>query len=661
MKLLSQYINACVQLLALMVLLHSPVATMGGPIDIVKKMIDAPIDDIQWADDENIFVLTDKKTLFRSQDKGRSWQNQARTLSAAAKGFSESEVEAIYTSPVNPAYVLFVGKGANSWVTTNMGNDYTYISKSLQDIRLHPTRASWILASSMSPGCERPSKTSHCFKGLLLSKDFGRTWKGINEYVVQFDWSPVFGKKDSNGHHSSDEIVYATVHKTKNGNQKFGFWSKDISFYKTTDFFASSDNTVVEFGNRFLFGEHNYLFVAAVNPQKENEVLLQISRDNVTHIDFQPAILPVSLSEHSYTILDTSEGSVFLHVNHQSFSGNAYAGHVYVSDWTGVVYSLSLPYNHRLNDGKCDFEKVEGIEGIYMANFIDEDEMDSVEKQYEKMSAETKKKRSLKKRRDRLHTKTVITYDKGGEWNYLTPPTVDASGNAIKCNKCHLHLHGVTDTFGPFYSSKNALGLIMATGTIGRYLEHNKEAVNTYLSRDAGLTWKEVAKGSHIYEFADHGGLVLMANDVDKTDTLLYSWDEGTTWNGLKISNDLINIENIIVEPKSTSTQVIVYGWQEDAGVMIFVDFAGLHERECQGYESAGSRHSDYEYWSPSDGRMNGKCLLGHTVQYTRRKADSQCYNPQEFERKTALDHCPCTEADYQCDYGYERANGTCT
>jgi len=33
------------------------------------------------------------------------------------------------------------------------------------------------------------------------------------------------------------------------------------------------------------------------------------------------------------------------------------------------------------------------------------------------------------------------------------------------------------------------------------------------MSRDAGLAWYEVRKGSHIYEMADHGGIIVMASD----------------------------------------------------------------------------------------------------------------------------------------------------
>ena len=54
-------------------------------------------------------------------------------------------------------------------------------------------------------------------------------------------------------------------------------------------------------------------------------------------------------------------------------------------------------------------------------------------------------------------------------------------------------------------------------GNIGTYLYDRDDEVNTYLSRDAGLSWQEVAKGSFIYEMGDHGGLVVMAANGMKT------------------------------------------------------------------------------------------------------------------------------------------------
>jgi hypothetical protein len=47
--------------------------------------------------------------------------------------------------------------------------------------------------------------------------------------------------------------------------------------------------------------------------------------------------------------------------------------------------------------------------------------------------------------------------------------------------------------FGPVYSSANSLGIIIATGNIGRYLEFDERGVNSYISVDGGHNWKEIA------------------------------------------------------------------------------------------------------------------------------------------------------------------------
>jgi hypothetical protein len=93
-----------------------------------------------------------------------------------------------------------------------------------------------------------------------------------------------------------------------------------------------------------------------------------------------------------------------------------------------------------------------------------------------------------------------------------------------------------SNLFGPVYSSKNALGLIIATGNVGKYLSKKRDKVSTFLTTDGGHSWKEVRKGSHIYEVSDHGGLIVMTKDQEKTNELLYSWDEGTSWEVYKFT-----------------------------------------------------------------------------------------------------------------------------
>ena len=69
--------------------------------------------------------------------------------------------------------------------------------------------------------------------------------------------------------------------------------------------------------------------------------------------------------------MDASEGSIFLHVNH--YGDESKFGNIYTSDFSGTRFTLSLLHNTRSNEGRCDFDKVHGLDGIYLANVFDVD------------------------------------------------------------------------------------------------------------------------------------------------------------------------------------------------------------------------------------------------------------------------------------------------
>ena len=154
---------------------------------------------------------------------------------------------------------------------------------------------------------------------------------------------------------------------------------------------------------------------------------------------------------------------------------------------------------------------------------------------------------------------------------------------------------------------------------MGKEMEKNRyDRINTYLSRDGGLNFQEVRKGSHIYELGDHGGLIVMAKNMEPTKEIIYSFNEGKTWHELEISQTPIDITNIIIEPYSISQQFVVYGTynEKDApepkGMIITVDFSSLHEPQCKGADRPGESGSDYELWTPYDGRHgDNKCFMG--------------------------------------------------
>ena len=100
----------------------------------------------------------------------------------------------------------------------------------------------------------------------------------------------------------------------------------------------------------------------------------------------------------------------------------------------------------------------------------------------------------------------------------------------------------------------------MGIGNVGSRLAYKEEELNTYLSRDGGLTWSEVRQGPFIMEFGDHGSIIVMAPLFKPTKTITYSLDYGRTWEDIYISDSYVDVDNIITEPCSVSQNFMIHG-----------------------------------------------------------------------------------------------------
>lgn len=649
------------------------VNTGAANLGINEKIIDSAVQDIAWVGEELsgiIFVLSAGNILYRSKDGGKTWVNQMPIIGqvtwALAEGKAPVGVSSMVKSPADPNFVLFTANDGMHFATADGGASYAAVDCEAQlgEIRLHPRNTKLMLAAALTDRCGDAKAGGACYKQLHGSLDGGQSWKMLRDYVVQFDWAQAM--KNGMGDTQPEESILFSAVTTQKGHQKFGKWDSRVDLYMTADFFAN-ERLLVERGNRFLFTD-KYLAVAQVDKSSQF-VQLVLSGDGAR--TFREVGMPYDIGQHSYTILDTSEGTVFLHVNHNG--EGAKWGNVYISNAIGTNFSLSLPYNRRDHNGKCDFEKLQSMEGVYVANFYDNalklEQNGQHKMQAASMgqaAAKTSKTKGAKEPSVVPVVHTVITFDKGAVWEYLNPPksTVTGANSACKKSKhCSLHLHGVTDVFGPFYSTPSAIGILMATGCVGDRLCFREGTIDTYLSRDGGHEWFEVAKGSHIYEIGDHGGLIVMAYDEQPTTLLMYSWNEGETWESHDFSDTGVLVDNIMIEPGSTSTRFLIYGTRESSaggriGVLFHVDFSELHQRPCTGVEIPDTDESDYELWSPSAGPNQEGCLLGHELQYVRRKRSAACFNGEELERVTKVKDCECTELDYECDVGYKREIG---
>ncbi|KRW98331.1 Cyclic nucleotide-binding protein [Pseudocohnilembus persalinus] len=252
--------------------------------------------------------------------------------------------------------------------------------------------------------------------------------------------------------------------------------------------------------------------------------------------------------------------------------------------------------------------------------------------------------------------KTLITFDNGATWQPLSPPITDQEFCSLQEN-CSLHLNSYSSShkFGPIYSVEKAGGLIIGTGNIGAQLSTYQDQVNTYVSIDGGWVWKQVEQGSHIYEIGDQGSVVVMASDQQATNFIIYSIDDGQTWQKYQFQDQKIEVINIVTDPENKGLHFLILGKQVDqstglqTGVIIYFNLETLFIGRCQGYQNPQILGSDFQIVKTN------QCVLGQKMQHIIKRSGSKCYNGVDFQRTKNAEICQCTELDWICDDGYQR------
>jgi Sortilin, neurotensin receptor 3,/Sortilin, neurotensin receptor 3, C-terminal len=608
-------------------------------IEFKQLEVDSPVQEVVYCGTkkDTILIITQERLVYRSENAGYTWKPVLASSEPIKK------IKKIIASPIDSKLIAFLGSEGTNWYSEDCGKNIKSLSYAnpMEDFQFHPKIRNWCLAGSWTKCSDFEQGQCKKYRVLYLSKNLGSSWEPILDYVVQFSWG-LQGLNPDIANNFPLERIYVTRNSNVGGNQKISGWNYNVDFLRSDDFFSTSE-LIIPHGNKFLLSD-KFILVATAVENDPDEVQLYVS--NAYSIEtFYRTELPVKrIPEHSYTLLDSTEGSIFIHVNHYGTKSNY--GSIYISDSSGRRFSISLLHNVRESTGYCDFDKVKGLEGIFISNIYDK----------EQLSSDTDKKNKNEKIK---FQKSVITFDKGGEWKPLEAPERDVEGKRYPCeDDCFLHLHSVTSSYPSVYSNVNAIGIVMGVGNVGKYLSYKEDEISTFLSRDAGLTWVEVKKGVYIYEMGDHGAIIVMADSQKATDKIYYSWNEGLKWEYLQIDSE-IEVENIIIEPTATSQKFLVYGEKNGKGVTVSLDFSSYHEPNCRNPQQPDTEESDYETWSPHT-KDSKTCLMGHKVEYVRRKRLAECFNGEEFERTKFIENCECTEEDFECDLGYYRDYGEC-
>ncbi|KAF8634658.1 hypothetical protein AX15_000797 [Amanita polypyramis BW_CC] len=587
---------------------------------VVHQIFEFPSQIVQYAyfnKSTTILVRLADHSIWQSSNEGYTWNNL----------FPEQHFLVFYHHKHSPDRAYLITDTKKFYYTTNFGQGWEERQAptvpnifGIQVIRFHPDSDKLIWTGV--EGCE--GNGANCHVTVHFSRDNGYRWNHVENYVRNCAWV-----RDHQIDADPNEIICES-YRDKVGNQKYFRDSNPLELVTGNKYFANKRkvfNHVVGFAK---FSE--YLVVAELVPEK-HALDLQVSLDGVRFAEgkFPPNMHPEA---HAYTILESSTGSLFFHMT-MSEPPAPYWGTILKSNSNGTYFGISLENVNRDERGYVDFEKMIGLDGIALVNVVSNPSYAAV---------------SGKKL-----LQTRITHNDGSIWKPLLPPKVDSLGREYDCRDttCALHIHGYTERRDPraTYSSPSIVGLLMAVGNVGKTLAPYTES-DTFLSRDAGFTWQEVHKDAHLWEFGDSGSILVMANDEEPTDHVLYSKDEGMSWHEYQFTQEKIRVAAIVTVPTDTSRRFILIGNNVRTTSVIHLDFSALTSKKCQvSIEDPGK--DDFELWSPSEERQE-VCLFGRRVFYHRRRRDADCVvgdQPKAAER--IVENCACTAADFECEFNF--------
>lgn len=564
------------------------------------------------SDDETIIARGDGKIMI-THDAGKTW-DQPEALN--------SHYWAIVLHTFFKDMAFFIKTDGKVTYTINRGSTFDEFQAPTKvdpdseksPLSFHPDKRDWILWV----GEKCTSDGENCYDEASLSKDRGDNWKTIMRYVDRCE----FTGSSSFRFRNNDQII-CRARKREDSDKNDNPWT----LVGSNDFFDTKK--VLQDDVKDFATMSEFIVVATQNTTK-NTLRALTSLDGETYAE---AHFPYNFEvphQHAYTVLDSSTHAINLFVATET-SDDVQHGDIMKSNSNGTSYVLSISGVNCNKKFYVDFEKMLGLEGVAMVNVY----------------ANRDKKNEPKKLRSQ------ISHNDGAEWAYLPPPEKDAEGKKLECSsakgdeKCALHIHGYTERkdHHKTFSSAGAVGLMFGWGNVGPYLGKIEES-DTYMTTDAGISWKQVRKGRWLWQYGDQGSIIVLAPLERKTKTVSYTTDEGKTWTDFEFAQDERQVTDFTTQASGVSRKFIVWTEGGDDTQATTIDFTGLADRACE--QKDDPEESDYRIWSPSHPLQGDDCLFGHVTQYMRKKVDKDCYNGYRIQHVYNVQNCTCSRQDYE-------------
>ncbi|XP_019065808.1 VPS10 domain-containing receptor SorCS2, partial [Fukomys damarensis] len=536
-----------------------------------------------------------ESSLWRSSDFGTSYTKL--TLQPGVTTI----IDNFYICPTNKRKIILVSsslsdRGQSLFLSTDEGASFQRqpILFLVETLLFHPKDEDKVLAYTEE-------------SELYVSSDLGKKWTLLQEHVTKdhMFWAV-------SGVDAEPDLVHMETQDLNGGVR-----------YVTCRIHSCSDEMLVApFPGPI---DHGSLAV------QDDYILLKTTSTNQTKYyvsyrrnDFVLMKLPKYALPKDLQVISTDESQVFVAVQ-EWYQTDTY--NLYQSDPRGVHYALVLEDVRSSRQAEesvvIDILEVRGVKGVFLAN-----------------------------RKVDGKVMTLITYNKGHNWDFLRPPSSDMNGKPTNCQPpdCHLHLHlrwaDNPYVSGTVHTKDTAPGLIMGAGNLGSQLVEYKEEM--YITADCGRTWRQVFEEEHHILYLDHGGVIVAIKDTSiPLKILKFSVDEGVTWSTHNFTGTSVFVDGLLSEPGDETLVMTVFGhisfrsdWE-----LVKVDFRPSFSRPCG--------EDDYGSWDLAS-LQGDRCIMGQQRSYRKRKPASWCVQGRSFTSALSVRVCQCRDSDFLCDYGFE-------
>ncbi|XP_055841442.1 sortilin-related receptor-like [Episyrphus balteatus] len=566
--------------------------------------------------------------VFISYDYGETYEDKTSLFKVAYNGTSEKSAS-LDQFLTHPKFDTIIFTDTRNKAIFKLSPKYDYVKRT--DLDFTPSDISFY---ENDPNIFLILDKKDVERNLYFTTDGGKTFNLLQEFVKSFAWSS-----------GPDIPLLLYIERGEPSGSSSIINIDPLNFTKSDERFKF--NVLIENVNEFIIKKD---FMFATRKDKNTlELWVSYRRNNFVKANFQ-----TELDINGLHICDVEDKYIMISAAHTHTMAHLYVAE-YDEDLNVITFTKSLEniltfipniiwktgwIMQTTDEAFSDLYKVEGMKGIYIASKIHR--LTSLPSSESSVGPE--------------HLVSVISFDHGHNWQPVAAPSIDDEGQPINCTQdCSLHL---SQKFSQLYpvtrsitimSSKLAPGIIMASGVIGKSLKGHP---GVFLSRDGGLTWKQVLKGYHFFNFGDHGGILVAVKyfkSKGETKKILYSTDEGENWQSYTFHSKDLKVYGLMTEPNSNSTIFTLFGSekQEHRWLIVKVDFKKAFSRNCT--------KADYTFWTPKYTSPDGEqwCTLGEQLSLQKRIAHANCLNGIKYQRIIKTQVCPCSKRDFECDYGF--------